>query len=329
VQRLKTHFARYERMGMVEIWDETHIAPGALWQEEIKHAISHTNVALLLVSADYLASRAITENELPPLLHAAQTEGATILPVIVSACAFADSELARLQTVNRPDRPLSGLRWESMGNRCKDGQQRYHCASRTCHARAGSPSSHRTKKALSRRRRGRSNLSLNSLRAWEYLLTAELLYSRLLPIRQRLTDIHSAAVYQKSPMMRGDLFFIWAQEKDAAFSSLLTYAATILSRDLPAARGPAGVAGDPLAIKRAVEKLIYACNEMLEHEVAIRFVLVPDPFTTLKRTMQGWSAAFIYELGDIPARLTAPSVPADICPVREPAEMRRRKSRPE
>jgi hypothetical protein len=66
-----------------------------------------TKVAILLVSADFLASKFIAENELPPLLAAAQMEGAVILPVILSACPYEDTELAKFQAVNSLSKPLS------------------------------------------------------------------------------------------------------------------------------------------------------------------------------------------------------------------------------
>jgi hypothetical protein len=66
--------------------------------------------AVLLVSADFLASDFITTDELPPLLSAARERGTKILPVIVSPCRFVKIEaLAQFQAVNDPTRPLVNL----------------------------------------------------------------------------------------------------------------------------------------------------------------------------------------------------------------------------
>jgi hypothetical protein len=67
-------------------------------------------VAILLVSADFLASDFIAENELPPLLEKAESGGATILAVIVSPCGFRrEKKLADYQAVNDPTKPLDSI----------------------------------------------------------------------------------------------------------------------------------------------------------------------------------------------------------------------------
>jgi hypothetical protein len=67
-------------------------------------------VAILLVSADFLASDFIAENELPPLLEKAERGGATILAVIASPCGFRrEKKLADYQAVNDPSQPLDSL----------------------------------------------------------------------------------------------------------------------------------------------------------------------------------------------------------------------------
>lgn len=61
----------------------------------------------MLVSADFLASDFIIENELPPLLDKAAKEGAAIVPVILKPCRFVrEPTLSKFQAVNSPEEPL-------------------------------------------------------------------------------------------------------------------------------------------------------------------------------------------------------------------------------
>jgi hypothetical protein len=110
LDRLRKHLRPLERGGAM-IWADTRIKAGAQWREEIRAALAETKVAVLLISADFMASEFIVTNELPPLLRAAEDEGATILPVIISASSFLRTpSLARFQAVNNPDKPLVQLR---------------------------------------------------------------------------------------------------------------------------------------------------------------------------------------------------------------------------
>jgi len=110
LERLQVHLKPLEREGILSRWDDTMIMPGSQWRAEIKRALDSARVAILLISADFLASDFVRNNELPPLLEAARTDGATILPVILSPCRFMREEsLARFQAVNDPTRPLNAL----------------------------------------------------------------------------------------------------------------------------------------------------------------------------------------------------------------------------
>lgn len=108
LERLQIHLEPYRRAG-IDLWDDTRIAVGQQWQHEIERALAATKVAILLVSADFLASKFITENELPPLLAAAKTEGAVIIPVVVGACNFSKSVLSQFQAANNPSKPLANM----------------------------------------------------------------------------------------------------------------------------------------------------------------------------------------------------------------------------
>jgi hypothetical protein len=108
--RLKVHLRPYERQSLLELWSDTKIRTGQQWKKEIATALGRAAAAIVLVSADFLASDFVAENELPPLLDAAQLEGVKILPVILKPCAFSSTKnLSDYQAVNDPKKPLIAL----------------------------------------------------------------------------------------------------------------------------------------------------------------------------------------------------------------------------
>lgn len=107
--KLQTHLAPYIRGKTLEVWDDTKIKPGERWREEIAAALEQATVAVLLVSPDFLESRFIAENELPPLLAAAQDQGLTILWVPLSSSSYDETEIEGYEAVIPPDQPLDTM----------------------------------------------------------------------------------------------------------------------------------------------------------------------------------------------------------------------------
>src|SRR5438105_804445 len=107
LDRLLVHMKPLEREGKTEIWTDTHLRAGDRWRKEIERALSRATVAVLLISADFMASDFSTNNELPPLLKGAEERGTRITPIIVKPSRFArDANLSHFQSANDPKRPL-------------------------------------------------------------------------------------------------------------------------------------------------------------------------------------------------------------------------------
>jgi hypothetical protein len=110
LDRLRVHMRPLEKLGLMDLWDDWKIDAGDLWQAAIEEALGRARVAILLVSADFLASDFIVENELPPLLAKAESDGTRIVPIIVKPCRFLrDKNLSRFQAINDPATPLINM----------------------------------------------------------------------------------------------------------------------------------------------------------------------------------------------------------------------------
>lgn len=110
LERMSVHLKPLERSHNVELWTDQKIGVGKRWLDEIENALADAHVAVLLVSANFLASDFIADGELPPLLQKAEQEGTRIMPVIVGGCDFrGHPDLRDFQSANDPEAPLQGL----------------------------------------------------------------------------------------------------------------------------------------------------------------------------------------------------------------------------
>lgn len=107
LDRLMVHLKPLEKEGIIDLWVDTKISAGDKWKTKIEESLRKARVALLIISADFLASDFIVDNELPPLLSAAESKGTRIIPIVFKPCRFSrDKNLSSFQSINDPREPL-------------------------------------------------------------------------------------------------------------------------------------------------------------------------------------------------------------------------------
>jgi TIR domain len=107
-ERLVTHLAVLERKGLLDIWADTAIRIGEGWERVVDDQLKLCRVAVLLISANFLASPFIQDVEVKELLERHERDGLRLLPFIARPCAWQLVDwLARLQARPEGGRPLS------------------------------------------------------------------------------------------------------------------------------------------------------------------------------------------------------------------------------
>lgn len=108
-ERLLTHLGGLQRQGLIKAWSDDDILAGTNRQLAIDQALHQTKIALLLISANFLDSTTIVDQELPLLLERQKSEGLVIYPIIIRACAWeAIGWLAGMNVRPRSRRPVWG-----------------------------------------------------------------------------------------------------------------------------------------------------------------------------------------------------------------------------
>jgi len=107
LERLKVHLKPIERKGAVQLWSDTLLLSGEKWKLKIERALDSAAIAILLISADFMASDFIINNELQTLLKSAESMGTIIIPIVIKPCRFLrEHTINQFQAANDPIYPL-------------------------------------------------------------------------------------------------------------------------------------------------------------------------------------------------------------------------------
>lgn len=108
---IRRHLSVLERENILETWVDQSMQPGARWQEEILRTIDGAQLALLLISAYFLSSDFVVEEEIPRILKRHEREEIQVVPVLIRDCPWRSVPwLAKLQIRPLNGRPLAAHR---------------------------------------------------------------------------------------------------------------------------------------------------------------------------------------------------------------------------
>jgi formylglycine-generating enzyme required for sulfatase activity len=93
-----------------EVWHDGQIQVGDDWRERIGRALESTQIAVLLISDEFLNSEFISTHEVPLLLDLRKQGRVEIVPVLVGACLWQSVDwLERLELRPKGGEPLESL----------------------------------------------------------------------------------------------------------------------------------------------------------------------------------------------------------------------------
>lgn len=99
---LITMLAGLQRQGIIDPWQDRRIEAGTEWFDVISQAMEECNIAVLLISPDFIASPFIQDKELSRLFQRRLDEGLRVIPIIVRPCMWKDEPVIKdLQVIPR------------------------------------------------------------------------------------------------------------------------------------------------------------------------------------------------------------------------------------
>jgi hypothetical protein len=103
--RLLTHLSVLKQEGLIA-WSDEELRPGDDWPSELREKIDGSDIAVLLLSANFLASGFISEKEMPALLERRNAGATKLLPLVVTPCSWELSQQLKGLEVRPKDRTV-------------------------------------------------------------------------------------------------------------------------------------------------------------------------------------------------------------------------------
>lgn len=105
--RLHTHLSVLRRQGHIDEWYDHKILPGDDINEEVKQKLEASDLFLLLVSPDFLASDYCMNVEVKRALERRESESVRVIPIILADCDWQHTSLKDLRVLPCDGKPVS------------------------------------------------------------------------------------------------------------------------------------------------------------------------------------------------------------------------------
>ena len=105
--RLRLYLKPAVQSGRISIWDYQQVKASDEWNAQIEGVVEKAQVAVLLISVDYLASEWLGGQEIPQLLKRHEERGLLLFPILIRPCSWKEvGWLAKMRMFPRDGNPL-------------------------------------------------------------------------------------------------------------------------------------------------------------------------------------------------------------------------------
>lgn len=107
----------------LDLWRDTENKAGEKFQKKIDEQLNQSDIILLFISSDFLSSDAC-KKELKQSLELKEKQNIILIPIILSTCAWQETELKNLLAVPKDAKPVSDFKdknkaWQDITNSIK------------------------------------------------------------------------------------------------------------------------------------------------------------------------------------------------------------------
>ena len=106
-KELDKQLSPLKRSNKIETWNDRELIAGQEWDEEIITELNKSEIILLLISADFIASQYIWDKELAIAMKRHEDGTAHVVPIIMKNCLWQEMPFAKLQALPKNAKPVA------------------------------------------------------------------------------------------------------------------------------------------------------------------------------------------------------------------------------
>lgn len=112
-EKLETHLSTLKNAGYITEWYDRKILPGEEWDKKINDKLDDSDIILLLISSDFLASDYCYGHEVKRAIELHNENKVLVLPIILRYCDWKLSDFEHLQCLPKDAKPVCSSYWEN------------------------------------------------------------------------------------------------------------------------------------------------------------------------------------------------------------------------
>lgn len=108
---LKKHLSPLQREGRIILWADTDINAGKEWEYEVHRHLNTSQIILLLISSNFVASDYCYSIEMQRALERHDCGEARVIPIILSPVDWQEAPFSKLQVLPENATPVKSAEW--------------------------------------------------------------------------------------------------------------------------------------------------------------------------------------------------------------------------
>jgi hypothetical protein len=106
-KQLINHLSALKRRGLIREWHDRRIMPGEDWDKSIKQELLDSDIVLLLISSDFIASEYCFDIEISKAMEKHEQKTAIVIPIVLRPCDWTDLPFGKIQGLPKDAKPIT------------------------------------------------------------------------------------------------------------------------------------------------------------------------------------------------------------------------------